>query len=295
MINALRADESIRRNYQFWFFSYPSGYPYPYSAAVLRRELDLALKRFPLRQKMVVIGHSMGGCISRLLITDVGDRLWLKTFGKPSDQIDFSPETRELLSDALIFEHRPEVGRVIFICAPLKGADMASGWAGRFGSRLVKSPRLLLAAGRQALKVVTFQPDMLRLRRIPNSVDTLAPNNAFVRNINTFPMVAGIPVHTIIGDRGKGGNKDKTKPCSSDGIVPFWSSHIDGAVSELVVPTHHGAHQHPEAIAEVRRILKKYAPRRTSVGYSTRSKRSHSPSSYHSVATRDSTAYSLVR
>ena len=40
MINRLRGDEQIRRNYQFWFYSYPSGYPYPYSAAILRRELD---------------------------------------------------------------------------------------------------------------------------------------------------------------------------------------------------------------------------------------------------------------
>jgi pimeloyl-ACP methyl ester carboxylesterase len=60
MINRLRGYEEIRRNYQFWFYSYPSGYPYPYSAAILRRELDAIEKRFPLRKPMVVIGHSMG-------------------------------------------------------------------------------------------------------------------------------------------------------------------------------------------------------------------------------------------
>jgi triacylglycerol esterase/lipase EstA (alpha/beta hydrolase family) len=51
---------------------------------------------------MVVIGHSMGGCISRLLITDAGD--------------------------ALIFQHCPEIGRVIFISAPLRGSELASNW-----------------------------------------------------------------------------------------------------------------------------------------------------------------------
>jgi hypothetical protein len=45
----------------------------------------------------------------------------------------------------------------------------------------------------------------------------------------------------------------------SDGVVPYWSSHLDGAVSELVVPSEHGAHRNPQAIAEVKRILKKYA------------------------------------
>ena len=64
MINTLRGDPVIRKNYQFWFYSYPSGYPYPYIAAILREELDRVEQRFPMTKPMVVIGHSMGGCIS---------------------------------------------------------------------------------------------------------------------------------------------------------------------------------------------------------------------------------------
>ena len=60
------ANPDIRSHYQFWFYSYPSGYPYPYSAAILRRELDAVEKRFALRKPMVLIGHSMGGMIVRL-------------------------------------------------------------------------------------------------------------------------------------------------------------------------------------------------------------------------------------
>ena len=37
MMNALWADPVVRRNYQIWVFSYPSGYPIPYSALLLRR------------------------------------------------------------------------------------------------------------------------------------------------------------------------------------------------------------------------------------------------------------------
>jgi hypothetical protein len=68
--------------------------------------------------------------------------------------------------------------------------------------------------------------------------------------INTIPITPGIPYHTIMGDRGKG-----NAPNSSDGIVPYWSSHMPGAKSELIVPSGHGAHQNPKAIQEVRRIL----------------------------------------
>lgn len=256
MINKLRSDPEIRKNYQFWFYSYPSGYPYAYSAAILRRQLDAVQQRFPLRKPMVVIGHSMGGCISRLLITDPGDRLWQSIFGRSPQETDVGPETRRLLSDALLFKDRPEVGRVIFISAPLRGADLAVNPLGRIGSSLVRTPQALLTAGADAFSAMTFQTGDLVLRRMPNSIDSLAPNNRFVKAINTVPMVKGVPVHVIAGDRGKGGNQDRTKPVKSDGVVPYWSSHIPEAKSELVVPSNHSAHQNPQAINEVARILK---------------------------------------
>ncbi len=251
MLNSLRGDADIRRNYQFWFYSYPSGYPYPYSASILRRELDAVEKRFPLRKPMVVIGHSMGGCISRLLITDTGDKLWTELFKKPPEQVPLSPEAREIFTEALIFRHRPEIGRVIFISAPLRGSDLASNWVGRIGSSLVRAPSTLLSVGNSVIKITTFHSGDLKLKRIPNSVDTLAPNNRFVKAINTIPITPGIPYHTIMGDRGKG-----DAPNSSDGVVPYWSSHMEGAQSELIVPSGHPAHQNPQAIEEVRRILK---------------------------------------
>jgi pimeloyl-ACP methyl ester carboxylesterase len=250
MLNRLRGYEEIRRNYQFWFYSYPSGYPYPYSAAILRHELDAIEKRFPVRKPIVVIGHSMGGCISRLLITDAGDKLWTGLLKKPPEQVPLSPESRKLFTDALIFQHRPEIGRVIFISAPLRGSELASNWLGRIGSSLVRSPVTLLKAGGNLLQITTYRSGELKLKRIPNSVDTLAPTNRFVIAINTIPITPGIPYHTIMGDRGKG-----DAPNSSDGVVPYWSSHMDGANSELIVSSGHAAHQNPKAIEEVRRVL----------------------------------------
>jgi pimeloyl-ACP methyl ester carboxylesterase len=256
MINYLRGDPFIRQHYQFWFYSYPSGYPYPYSAALLRHELDGIEKKFPLRHKMVVIGHSMGSLISRLMITDSGDTVWLKMFGKPPADTPLSPESKALFADALIFRHRSEIGRVIFISGPHRGATLATNWFGRLASSLIRAPSTILKAGPEALGLLTKDPGALGLKRMPNSVDTLAPNNRFVKIINTIPIAPGIPYHSIMGDRGKGGNKDHTSPESTDGIVPYWSSHLDGAQSELIVPSTHSAHQNPQAMAEVRRILR---------------------------------------
>jgi hypothetical protein len=86
---------------------------------------------------------------------------------------------------------------------------------------------------------------------MPNSVDTLEPNDRFVEAVNKLPIAPGIPYHSIIGDRGRGDT-----PNSSDGVVPYWSSHLPSAQSELIVNSDHGAQYNPQAIREVERILK---------------------------------------
>ena len=261
MLNRLQADEELRRKYQVWFYSYPSGYPYPHSAAILRREFDAIERRFPLRKKMVVIGHSMGGCIARLLITDTGDKLWREIFKTPPAETPLPAGSKAQLREDLIFQHRPEIGRVVFIAAPLRGSELARTWVGRVGSSLVKLPSTMVNTGTEAVRAISFHRDELRMDRAPNSVDFLTPNNRFVRAIQTIPVTPGIPHHVICGDRGKGGHRDKTKPVMTDGVVPYWSSHIDTAESELVVPSGHSAHQNAQAIAEVERILKLQADR----------------------------------
>ncbi len=254
LINHLRADEDVRRNYQFWFFSYPSGYPYSYSAALLRNELDQAEKHYPMKKKMVVIGHSMGGCISRLLITDSDRRIWDQMFSMPPEKMEIAPEHKHILTESTIFRHRPEIGRVIFISAPLRGADLAGGRLGRLGAKLVKLPGDMLSIGKEESRYEKSAAGHKHLDRFPDSVDTLAPDNDFVVALHTVPIKSGIPYHTICGDRGKG-----DAPNSSDGLVPYWSSHLPDAKSEKVVPSHHNAQDNPVAIEEVHRILREHA------------------------------------
>ena len=256
MINRLRNDPVIRQRYQVWFFSYPSGYPYPYSAALMREQMDAIFAAYPDHKKVVLIGHSMGGIISRTMITDSGTHIWDRIFPEPPEKLKVSSETKEILTKSLIFKHRPEVARVIFIAAPHRGSELASGWIGRIGTKLIQAPGFFLKVGQETMKVVTMDPGGMQLGRIPNSVDTLSPKSRIVRAIDELPLTPGVPFHSIMGDRGQGGNKSRTEPISSDGIVPYWSSHLDGAQSELLVPSGHSAHQNPQAIEEVIRILR---------------------------------------
>lgn len=259
MIESLRADPVIRSRYQIWFFSYPSGYPYPLSASKLRQQLDAINTRYPDHKDIVLLGHSMGGMISRTLITDSGMTLWNATYDQPPGQMPFSPETRKIMTDALIFKPRPEISRVIFLSPSHRGANMATGFLGRMGSKLIGGPANLANGDASVLTLARPNSETAQLKRMPNSVDFLNPENRFVKTLDTLPLAPGVPYHSILGDRGKGGNLNHTKPQSSDGIVPYWSSHLDGARSEIIIPSGHWTNQHPQGIAEVRRILHLHA------------------------------------
>lgn len=250
MFSQLMQDSEIRRNYQFWVFSYPSGYPYPYTASLLRRELDSVKSRYPDSKNMVIIGHSMGGLLSRLMVTDAGEDLWLKAFGRPPSEVPFGGNSRDILLNALVFTAREEISRAIFIAAPHRGSELASSWIGSTAARLVRIPALIADTRDLALSAASADVSGLLMRNAPNSIGTLSPRNPFVLEVDKLPIVPSVPYHSIIGDRGKGNTPD-----SSDGVVAYWSSHLEGAASEKIIPSNHTAHQHPDGIAEVRRIL----------------------------------------
>ncbi len=262
MVNAIWSDPVLRRNYQVWVFNYPTGYPVPYSALLLRRQLDALDKTFPNHRPIVLVGHSMGGMLSRLMITDSrGDKIWRYFFGKSPAQTNLSPESKALIKEALIFKPQRDVARIIFISTPHRGSVIAQGPIGRIASSLIHRPLEFVSLGPEIMQASVVQaedPGVLKLRRIPDSIDTLSPNDAWVKSTSTLPMEKDIPYHSIIGDRGRGDT-----PNSSDGVVPYWSSHLEGAKSEKIVPSGHGANQNPEAIAEVIRILKKHIDRDT--------------------------------
>jgi hypothetical protein len=75
-----------------------------------------------------------GGMICRLMITDAGDKIWRDFFSTPPARTPLASDTRKLLEEALIFNHRPDVQRVIFISTPHRGSEQTPNWVGRIGA-----------------------------------------------------------------------------------------------------------------------------------------------------------------
>jgi len=245
--NSLSADPEIRRHYQFWAFAYSTGNAIAYSASLLRDDLANAQRTYGIK-KVVLIGHSMGGLLSRLQVTNSGRVLWDGVFGPKADSLYAQVPPDSIVKQALIFRANPTVKRVIFVATPHRGSSLSSGGIGALGIRLIRLPLKVVNAVPRAVVSALVPANAPRRYRAPTSIAGLSPKNPLLLALNELPIEA--PHNSIIGDRGRGDS-----PNSSDGVVPYWSSHLDSAQSELIVPTGHGAMNDPKAVAEIRRIL----------------------------------------
>jgi pimeloyl-ACP methyl ester carboxylesterase len=248
-INGLQADPEIRKHYQFWIFAYDTGSPILYSALQLRQALARVDQLYPNHRPYVVVGHSMGGMLTHAQVTTVTRAMWEKALGETARNIFRKNSSDSVVVRALTYQANPRIKRVVFICTPHRGSDMASGGLGRFAISMITLPVKLATVMKDSLTSAELVQLTGSSKRLPNSVWGLKPSNP------AFPVVNGVPIsvpyHSIIGDRGK----DDCPNCS-DGVVAYWSSHLDGANSELIVPGPHGSCALPQTIAELDRILR---------------------------------------
>jgi pimeloyl-ACP methyl ester carboxylesterase len=235
----------------------------------LREELAKVDKLYPNHLPYVVVGHSMGGMLTHAQVTTVTRSMWEndKNIGPAAKSIFANNSSDSLVVRALTYRANPRIKRVVFICTPHRGSDMASGGLGGLGISLIRLPFQLLTTLTKELTSAELVQITGSAKRFPNSVWGLKPTNPAFPIVNEPPMT--VPYHSIIGDRGKG-----DCPNCSDGVVAYWSSHLDGAKSETIVPGPHGSAELPETIAELDRILRLHlglsSPSRTSVAQAAR-------------------------
>ena len=255
MINDLRASPGFAQRFQIWAFRYPTGQGFLQSAAKLRGELkaafhdcdpsssDLALRR------TVLVGHSMGGLIAKLQVTESEDKIWRAFANRPFAEINTDEATRARLEEACFFQPLPQVTRVIFIATPHSGSTSASGAVGRLASRLVEIPSEDEAQHQQ---LIAQNPGVFAdfiQSRLPTSVDLLEPSSPVLKAMKELRFGCDVKLHNIIGVHHPIG--------PSDGVVPVKSAwHPDCLSERAFAAPHSKVHRAAQASAEVLRILK---------------------------------------
>jgi pimeloyl-ACP methyl ester carboxylesterase len=257
LFNEISHDSVVSGRYQFWVFQYNTGQPILYSAMLLRRALRSVLGEIdPLGEdealrRMVMIGHSQGGLLTKLMTINSGNRFWENATEEPFEKIEMAAETRALIQEAMFFQPVPSIERVVFIATPHRGSYQATGWALDLIRRFINLPGTLVSQFGDLLKGQAFAH--LGMSQLPTSVDNMSPGHPFLRALNDLPIDSRITAHSIIAVLGDGPVTGKT-----DGVVAYESAHIDGVASEKVVRSSHSTQGHPETVEEVRRILREH-------------------------------------
>jgi len=204
---------------------------------------------------MVVIGHSMGGILSHMLVTDFEDRIGHELSDKPFEEVAADWDNREEARELVFFDYDVAAQRAVFLSAPHRGANMATSSLVGAVSQLAKLPSNIVLGTADFMKNSSNEDLKYQLsRKKVTSVQSLRPDSPILLAMDKSPFKPGVVYHSIIGDRGKGDTLG-----SSDGVVDYWSSHLKGAESELIVPTDHGSYKDPKAVEELKRILRLHA------------------------------------
>ncbi|MDZ4848847.1 MAG: hypothetical protein SGI77_06110 [Pirellulaceae bacterium] len=261
MFNDLRSFEELRKNYQFWFYQYPTGQPFWISATQMRNDLvDLRQRLDPKNQammldQMVLVGHSMGGLVSRLQTYQSGDEFWRVLSDKPFDEIQGSPEEVASLRNALYFEPNRSIRRVVTIGTPHRGSEFANNTTRWLGRKIIKLPQSLTDAGN---RIVQQNPNVFRdteLLTVTTSIDSLTPESPIFPAMLRAARAPWVRYNNIVGVVPDDGFFNRLSQ-GSDGVVDLASAHMDDVEREIVVESKHkDIHRKPRSILEVRRIL----------------------------------------
>ena len=258
--NDIQGDEKLREHFQVWQVYYPTNVPILVSLARIRRAAQQTLQHFDpdgtsmASRGMVLIGHSMGGVLARLLVSTSDEELWT-TF-----QDKYLPEGAELdrnderLNRLLRFTPMPQVERAIFIAAPHRGTPFASNRIARWASNLVRLPLTLLQEFDEVMQNATNMGSADKERQtfqVPNSIEQLRESDPLIQATARLPINSAVCFHSIIARRRATGPLED----SDDGVVPYRSAHLAGARSEMVIVSGHSVQETPQAILEIRRIL----------------------------------------
>ncbi len=256
MINEFANDPEIASRYEFWLFLYNTGNPIAFSAGTLVESLKSVVAEVdpsgtdPAINKMVVIGHSQGGLLTKLVAVDSGTLFWDKVTPRSLSELKVSDEDRELLQRSLFYTPLPFVRRVIFIATPHRGSFLAAYSLSALVTRLVSAP---LRLTKLSVDLVTQNQDEFLTRslaRLPTSLDNMKPGNPFLQTLSGIPIDPRITAHSIVAVQGDGPPEE-----GGDGVVKYTSAHIDGVESEKIVRSSHSTQANPDTINEVRRIL----------------------------------------
>ena len=259
LTNAVWGDPALRQRYQVWHVVYQTNAP----MLVTRRRIETYLNQAwqtldpegddKARQGVVLVGHSMGGVLSRLLSSDSQSILWNAAFERPLEALEGEEADKDLVRSIFYFNHYSGLETAIFMASPHRGSPTADAWFGRIirnlvGRRAPEMQSLKRLANANPMAVRAELRDAYQQGNL-NSISTLRPSQPVSRAGVALMPAPGVSYHVISGVL-------PSRHPAGDGAVPLSSTLLPDAASTLIVSSAHDVYANDQAINEVLRILR---------------------------------------
>lgn len=258
--NDIMGDAVLREHYQVWQVFYSTNMPILESRfqiyALLKQAFGSLNSKDAASKNAVLIGHSMGGIISRLLVSDVD--ISTQALAMMSNRQQTRLRKHPVIGERLKMEPIHNFDRAIFLAAPHRGTDFADRWFTLAARKIIRLPATFLTTLADTLTsddvdlkdfVKTLTNDVIQ-----NGPSDLSKKSKFMDLTAKIQPEKGLIFHSIMGNITKSDDPNVI----TDGIVPYKSAHLDGAVSEKIFHGGHSIQETPEAVLELRRILRQH-------------------------------------
>ena len=260
LTNDIMGDSILREHYQVWQVFYSTNMPILESRfqiyALLKQAFGGLNPNDPADKDAVLIGHSMGGIISRLLVSNADISQSALSMMSPYQQAKL--KKHPIVSERLKIQPITNFDRAVFMSSPNRGTDFADLWFTRAARKIIKLPGAFLGAVTDTItnQDIDAKDILTRIDKglIQNGPSDLSHKSKFMALTEDINPPKGFVFHSIIGNK----TNSKDPDVMTDGIVPYKSAHLDGATSEVIIKGGHSIQKTPEAVLELRRILRQH-------------------------------------
>lgn len=229
LTNDIFNDEALRDNYQVWQIFYPTNLPILENRYQIQKLIEAAYQQtdpegqHPASQNSVIISHSMGAVIARMLVSDDDLSTRLDSLNDSHDKViattDDTPPIpvdralsamlkktyeKEALSDRFDLNPLKQVDTVVFLSAPFRGTDYADRWFTRAVRRIIHLPLGLVQTVTDNLATIATQGDLtqnpLGALYLQNGASQLSDKSSFVQLTKDISIVPNVTYHSIIAN-----------------------------------------------------------------------------------------------
>lgn len=220
LTNDIFNDDKLRDNYQVWQIFYPTNLPILENRYQIQTLINSTYQQTDPQGKnrasknSVIISHSMGGIISRMMLSDDNlannlDALEDKDLLENSSKRQVDDKLKQTFANDELrnrFELHtlPQVDTAIFLSSPFQGTDYADRWFTRALRRIVYLPVGLIKTVTDNLATLAIQGDLaqnpLGALYLQNGASQLSDKSSFIQLTKDININDRITYHSIIAN-----------------------------------------------------------------------------------------------